>query len=653
MTKRAGRAPLKLVSLIVGVVVVPLLTLSWLGWRLLEQDRALERQQVQQRVSRGADVVVATLQRAVEESERTLAIESQSSPDDAVVVTFHEDSIDIVPRRAVAYLPIVPALPEAHPNVFAEGEALEMRAGEYAAATAVFRRLTTSSDRSVRAGALVRLGRTLRKSGRFDEAVATYARLSDMDDVAVGGVPASLAAAYARCRLFEEQRRTAELEGEVEAFERSLQSGRWTLAAPVYALYSSDVSNWHGDSRTAPRLSETMAKAVAALWSRMRSVSRESLDSPERESMEVDGVTLTVLLQSSGAVSRALIATSSFVESHWLTVVRPLTAAHHVAVELRNARGRDLVRTAPAASAIGITRLAAETGLPWTVVVTTLEPPPESRDFAQRRQWLVAGLVVLAFLAIAAISLIIRSVARELAVAQQQSDFVAAVSHEFRTPLTSLRQFTEMLREQPSLDENRRRIAYDAQARATDRLARLVESLLDFGRMESGLRAYQFERQDAAAFTSQVVDDFRAEPDAVGRNIAFSHESTADVEIDHEAMARALRNVLDNAVKYSSPPAPVEVFLARRNGHAVITVRDHGIGIPADEQTKIFTKFHRGEEARFRGIKGTGIGLAMVDEIVRAHHGRIDVDSEPGAGSVFTIAVPIISRSPVHNLAEV
>jgi len=652
MTKRAGRAPLTLVFLIVGVVVVPLLTLSWLGWRLLEQDRALERQQVQQRVSRGADVVVATLKRAVEESERTLATESESSPDDAVVVRFHENSIDIVPRRAVAYLPIVPALPEARPNVFAEGEALEMRAGEYAAAAAVFRRLTTSSDRSVRAGALLRLGRTLRKSGRFDEAAAIYAHLSDMDDVAVGGVPASLAAAYARCRLFEEQRRTAALESEAEAFERSLQSGRWTLAAPVYALYASDVSKWRGHSRAAPRLSETMAEAVAELWSRTR-LSRESLDSTERESMDVDGVTLAVLRQSSGGVSRALIATPSFVESHWLTMVRPLTAAHHISVELRNARGRDLFRTAPAGSAIGTTLLAAETGLPWTVVVTTLDPPPESREFAQRRRWLVAGLVVLAFLAIAAISLIILSVARELAVAQQQSDFVAAVSHEFRTPLTSLRQFTEMLREQPSLDEARRRMAYDAQARATDRLARLVESLLDFGRMEAGLRAYQFERQDAAAFTSEVVDEFCAEPDAVGRTIAFSHESTADVEIDHEAMARALRNVLDNAVKYSSPPAPVEVFLARRNGHAVITVRDHGIGIPADEQTKIFTKFHRGEEAQVRGIKGTGIGLAMADEIVRAHHGRIEVDSKPGAGSVFTIAVPIISRPPVHNLTEV
>ena len=110
--------------------------------------------------------------------------------------------------------------------------------------------------------------------------------------------------------------------------------------------------------------------------------------------------------------------------------------------------------------------------------------------------------------------------------------------------------------------------------------------------------------------------------------------------MDAEAISRAVRNLLDNAVKYSPDASPVEVGLAHQNGHVRISIRDHGMGIPAHERTKIFTKFHRGEQARSRGIKGTGIGLAMVDEIVKAHHGRIDVESEPGTGSTFTIVLP-------------
>jgi two-component system phosphate regulon sensor histidine kinase PhoR len=282
------------------------------------------------------------------------------------------------------------------------------------------------------------------------------------------------------------------------------------------------------------------------------------------------------------------------------------------------------------------------------VVAATVDPPPEEREFAQRRRWLVAGFVLMTTLALLAAGLIVGAITRELAVARQQSDFVAAVSHEFRTPLTTLRQFTEMLREQPALDDGRRRQAYDAQARATDRLMRLVESLLDFGRMEAGVRSYRVATRDAAQFVGGVVDDFRAEPGATGHDIAFCGDESAPIAIDEEAMARAVRNLLENAVKYSPAPPRVDVALARRNGHVHISVCDRGIGIPAHERTRIFRKFQRGEQALVRGIKGTGIGLAMVEEIVTAHRGRVDLESEIGKGSTFTIVLPSIPAPERH-----
>jgi two-component system phosphate regulon sensor histidine kinase PhoR len=247
-------------------------------------------------------------------------------------------------------------------------------------------------------------------------------------------------------------------------------------------------------------------------------------------------------------------------------------------------------------------------------------------------------------MALTANYLIIRAVRHERAIARLQTDFVATVSHEFRTPLTALRQFTDMLREHegqaPEQGKDRRMICYDAQSRATNRLTRLVESLLDFGRMEAGVRRYTFERRDCTEFVSQAVQDFRSPAEAFGHRVDFSGNGSATIEADGESLARAIWNLLDNAVKYSPGRDAIEVGLHRHGGDVRIDIRDYGIGIPAHERTAIFSKFQRGEQARVRGIKGTGIGLTMVDEIVRAHHGRVEVKSELGKGSTFTIVLP-------------
>ena len=197
------RTPRTPIALIVAITVVPLATLSWLGWRLLEQDRALEQQQVQQRVERGADLIVAALQRALSASEQRLATGAAPGGDGAVAVTFRANHVDVSPRDRVAYVPVVTALPEPPAASFSSGDDLEFRRHDLASATKIFGALAASSDRSLRAGALLRLGRSLQKAGRVDEALAAYRRLSDMDDVAIGGVPAGLVGRYAACRLLE------------------------------------------------------------------------------------------------------------------------------------------------------------------------------------------------------------------------------------------------------------------------------------------------------------------------------------------------------------------------------------------------------------------------------------------------------------------
>ena len=198
-----------------------------------------------------------------------------------------------------------------------------------------------------------------------------------------------------------------------------------------------------------------------------------------------------------------------------------------------------------------------------------------------------------------------------------------------------------MLLDQPGLSDDRRRQAYEAQSRATHRLTRLVESLLDLGRMEAGARRYRFERRDLGELLQRVVDEFRGVAVQTGHEIALVADGPAMVESDDEALSQGhpqpagqRGEVLADANDRGSWPRSSRARCAHHGSRPRARY-------PAGEREAIFSKFQRGEQARTLGIKGTGIGLAMVEEIVRAHHGRIWVDSEPGKGSTFTIALPV------------
>ncbi|UCF38666.1 MAG: HAMP domain-containing histidine kinase, partial [Acidobacteriota bacterium] len=179
---------------------------------------------------------------------------------------------------------------------------------------------------------------------------------------------------------------------------------------------------------------------------------------------------------------------------------------------------------------------------------------------------------------------------------------------------------------------------YHAQARATGRLTRLVERLLDFGRMEAGAFRYCPESVRLDELTRSVVDEFEHVSATTGHKIELSADSTLEpVLVDREAMAQAIWNLLDNAIKYSPDGSKVWVDVSREDGNAAVRVRDEGPGIAEEEQKDLLQKFVRGSAAREGAVKGTGIGLAMVDHIVGAHKGCVRVDSTLGEGSTFTI----------------
>jgi two-component system alkaline phosphatase synthesis response regulator PhoP len=198
--------------------------------------------------------------------------------------------------------------------------------------------------------------------------------------------------------------------------------------------------------------------------------------------------------------------------------------------------------------------------------------------------------------------------------------------------------------------ETRRQEYYEGLRRASERLYRLVETLLDFGRMQAGVQQYRFELVEMESFFMGVVEDFAQEARERGYKVDVAeHPHLPPVQADRDALARALWNLLDNAVKYSPQTKTVWAKASCENGGVAISVTDKGLGIDPHEQKRIFKKFVRAASAEVAGAKGTGLGLTMVEHIVAAHGGQVHVDSEPGVGSTFTILL----RAQRVNMARI
>ncbi len=568
----------------------------WMGWRLLEHDRALEWEQQRQAMESVADAAAAVLEKSVLEAERAMLSDGWTPAPGAVVVRWRAGRLASAPEGELLFAPVV-VEGRTNGTLFADAEREEFAGTGLDKAEARYRELARARDADVRAGALVRLARVLAKRGDAGGVEDCYRRLAGLATARFEDVPAPLVAHLARrdgAALAAALDRPGILPSH-EAYlfhagqAKELTQGRWK-PDPVRL-----------------RLSE----AVAGHWPAASGVGRRS-----------DG-DITVLLRRDGQDVTMMAATAGYVRAHW--TARAEAVAAQAGARLRIGK----------AGAQAVTRTGLVTGLPWTI---SLERDAVSAPtlYSGRRRLIAVGTLALAAMLLATGYFTHRAVHREIAAARMQSDFVAAVSHEFRTPLTALRQFTDMLLERATLTEAQRRTCYEAQMRSTERLSRLVEGLLDFRRMEAGARPYVMETVDAAAFTTRVAEEFRRE---TGAEVRLTEADAVSIAADAGALSLAVWNLLDNAVKYA-PGSAVELRVRRDNGGVRISVADRGPGIAASDQRRIFDRFVRGREAVELGVKGTGIGLAMVKHVAEAHRGRVELESAPGAGSVFTIVLP-------------
>jgi signal transduction histidine kinase len=259
-------------------------------------------------------------------------------------------------------------------------------------------------------------------------------------------------------------------------------------------------------------------------------------------------------------------------------------------------------------------------------------------------------LAALCLLMVGGVWLTYRNVSREMNLARLKSDFVANVSHELRTPLALIRLYAETLELGRLTAKEKYQEYFRIIREESERLTALINNILDFSRIEAGRKEYEFKETNLADLVRSTLDSYRFQIEQNG--FAFEENISSDVPpviVDREAIARSLLNLVNNALKYSKDQKYIGVSLYRANRRVNLEVRDHGIGIPLNEQEKIFEKFYRCGDPLVHNIKGSGLGLALVRHIARAHGGDVLVESTPEKGSKFTIALPL---DPALRTAE-
>jgi len=221
-------------------------------------------------------------------------------------------------------------------------------------------------------------------------------------------------------------------------------------------------------------------------------------------------------------------------------------------------------------------------------------------------------------------------------------DFVANVSHELKTPITSIKGYVETLLEAPPAERGEMERFLGIINRQADRLAAIIGDLLSLSRLEHYADSDGLERDELplVPVLERVVRDLGCRwPDA-GRRVTLRSEGSPRAPVNAPLLEQAVGNLLDNALKYSPDDEPVVLACAERGGRVVITVADRGPGIAAEHLPRLFERFYRVDKARSRQMGGTGLGLAIVKHIAQAHGGRVTVDSAPGEGTTFTMDLP-------------
>jgi signal transduction histidine kinase len=648
----------RLIAVFAVFILLPGMFLGVLALRVLRQEGQLARQRTRESLERTAEETGRNLDsefRRWDEAVRTAAglrtFDLSSFPDivrlafsepgGGVYLSVSKKGLEAFPGGALLYLPasevLAQTLPGRFPAGLVEAESLEIGRKDYPRAIRAYRNLLDSADPGLRPLIVQRLARTLHKAGRLEEAAGAYRDLQRLDAAWIGGLPSDLIAQSELCSLASERGDTAELGARALAFYGDLASGKWLIDKPRYLYYSDRCRSLCRESQVA----EVEFDRLRSVEERKLALSRATenlLREPRRVLTNEHGGHLASWNGDSSAV---LILSANFLEPRWWPQVLA-SRGEDLKAALFTPDGSTVFGSPPAEiPPFAVTRALRRDDISLLLQIWPSRPEAIYADIRQRQVLSITMLVFVAVLLAFGSYITVRIVRRELEIARLRADFVSTVSHEFRSPLSGIRHLGEMLLDGRVTVPEKQRNYFRMIVQESARLARLVENILDFSRMEEGRKEYRFEPLDPSPWLRTLVADFEAEISPTGVAVeANIPDGLPGISADGEALGSAVRNLLDNAVKYSPGQKTVWLDAEAEGGAIKISVRDKGVGISDDDRKRIFDRFFRTDGEISKRVKGAGLGLSLVKHIVTAHGGTVECKSRVGQGSTLTIRLP-------------
>ncbi len=562
------------------------------------------------------------------------------------------------------------------------GQQYEFQQDSYDQALNIYRQaFARTSEDNVKGELLNAIARVQKKSKRFTDAAESYRRIiQDYGHARMkSGMPWSGAAYLELGSLYVAMNDPLSAVQTFTDLYQALIHKEWTLEKSQYEFLTQRAEESIGEILSQETLTASMRsyqnafgklkteerkqreiterlitfqeKAEPDLLAKMPQSMENSSYVPGRFNLSIEGHSYLVCILSAGAESGEqdsgiwgfLLNVEQLKTGLLLPVIQQYVSSEDAHWAVRGQNG-EIILDSDSSSPGAITARTDFAGNfpPWSLELRHEEPRFLKTFFTSRRGIYLYMFILLAGILVFGLTLTIRAVTHELELARMKSDFVSTISHEFKSPLTSIRQLAEMLQADRVPSEERRHRYYDVLVQQSQRLSLLVDNILDFARMEEGRKTFDFEMVDISALLKEIISTFQQRVRHEGFTIHTEiDESLPQISVDRSAIAQTITNLMDNAVKYSDKAREIYVRAFVENRHLVIAVEDSGVGIKQEDMEKVFERFYRGGDELTRAVKGSGLGLTLVKQIVEAHHGTVHVESEPGSGSTFSIRLPL------------